>query len=89
MEPLLALGLHLLIGLLVGVIVAWLAGAQRALTPGWSWAGVRRRAPNSISIIDTVAQDAVTAAGAIPFDGIAWARDRGIQRVEVQVDERD
>jgi len=34
MEPLLALGLHLLIGLLVGVIVAWLAGAQRALTPG-------------------------------------------------------
>jgi len=50
---------------------------------------VRRRAPNSISIIGTVAQDAVTAAGAIPFGGIAWARDQGIQRVEVQVDERD
>lgn len=50
---------------------------------GWS----EEARPNIISIIDTVAQTAPTAEGAIPIGGIAWAGDRGIQRVEVQVDD--
>jgi hypothetical protein len=50
---------------------------------GWS----EEARPNIISIIDTVAQTASTAAGAIPIGGIAWAGDRGIQTVQVQVDD--
>lgn len=50
---------------------------------GWS----EEARPNIISIIDTVAQTAPTAEGAIPIGGIAWAGTRGIQTVQVQVDD--
>lgn len=50
---------------------------------GWS----EEARPNVISIIDTVATDQPTDDGAIPIGGIAWAGDRGIQGVEVQVDD--
>jgi DMSO/TMAO reductase YedYZ molybdopterin-dependent catalytic subunit len=43
--------------------------------------------PHIISIIDNVATEQPTTAGAIPIGGIAWAGDRGIQRVELQIDE--
>jgi DMSO/TMAO reductase YedYZ molybdopterin-dependent catalytic subunit len=48
---------------------------------GWS---VEAR-PQVISIIDTVAKDSI-AGGRVPVGGIAWAGDRGIKSVEVQVD---
>jgi DMSO/TMAO reductase YedYZ molybdopterin-dependent catalytic subunit len=41
--------------------------------------------PQIVSVIDTVARDH-TVDGKIPIGGIAWAGDRGIQKVEVQVD---
>jgi DMSO/TMAO reductase YedYZ molybdopterin-dependent catalytic subunit len=41
--------------------------------------------PQIVSVIDTVAKDHV-ANGMVPVGGIAWAGDRGIQKVEVQVD---
>lgn len=50
---------------------------------GWS----ETARPHIISIIDTVADEARLADGRIPIGGIAWAGDRGIQQVEVQVDE--
>ncbi len=49
---------------------------------GWS----REARPQIVSVIDAIAQAAGTD-GTIPVGGIAWAGDRGIQRVEVQVDE--
>jgi DMSO/TMAO reductase YedYZ molybdopterin-dependent catalytic subunit len=49
---------------------------------GWSATAI----PHIISIIDTVATDAVEN-GKVPVGGIAWAGDRGIQKVEVQVDD--
>ena len=52
---------------------------------GWSATAI----PHIISMIDTVAQDAVTDEGRIPIGGIAWAGNRGIKRVEVQVDDGD
>jgi DMSO/TMAO reductase YedYZ molybdopterin-dependent catalytic subunit len=48
---------------------------------GWS----AEARPQVISIIDTVGVDTVTN-GRAPVGGIAWAGDRGIQSVEVQVD---
>jgi DMSO/TMAO reductase YedYZ molybdopterin-dependent catalytic subunit len=39
------------------------------------------------SRIDTPRQGANIPAGSVPVAGVAWAPDRGIQRVEVQVDE--
>jgi DMSO/TMAO reductase YedYZ molybdopterin-dependent catalytic subunit len=39
-----------------------------------------------VSVIDTVAKDHVVD-GKVPVGGIAWAGDRGIQKVEVQVDD--
>ncbi len=39
-----------------------------------------------VSIIDTVAVDQVMD-DKVPIGGIAWAGDRGIQKVEVQVDD--
>lgn len=42
--------------------------------------------PQIISMIDAVAGDQVVA-GRVPVGGIAWAGDRGIQKVEVQVDD--
>ncbi|MEZ4869195.1 MAG: molybdopterin-dependent oxidoreductase [Caldilineaceae bacterium] len=58
-------------------------GAGYWVDRGWS----AEARPHIISIIDTVAVDAVTAEGAIPVGGIAWAGDRGIRQVEVQVDD--
>lgn len=43
--------------------------------------------PQTLSIIDTVAQNAITDDNKVPIGGIAWAGDRGIQQVEVQVDD--
>jgi DMSO/TMAO reductase YedYZ molybdopterin-dependent catalytic subunit len=48
---------------------------------GWS----AEARPQILSIIDTVAKDFVEN-GQVPVGGIAWAGDRGIQRVQVQVD---
>ena len=42
--------------------------------------------PQIVSVIDTVAKDNVEN-GKVPIGGIAWAGDRGIQKVEVQVDD--
>ncbi len=41
--------------------------------------------PQIVSVIDTVAKDYI-ANGHVPIGGIAWAGDRGIKKVEVQVD---
>lgn len=49
---------------------------------GWS----EEARPHIISIIDPVADEAA-AEGQASIGGIAWAGDRGIQRVEVQVDD--
>ncbi len=49
---------------------------------GWS----RQARPHVISIIDAVATDHVSD-GSVPVGGIAWAGDRGVQSVEVQVDQ--
>jgi hypothetical protein len=49
---------------------------------GWS----AEARPQIVSVIDTVAVDQVVD-GMIPVGGIAWAGDRGIQRVELQVDD--
>ncbi len=48
---------------------------------GWN----RQARPQTLSIIDTVAKDHVSD-GKIPVGGIAWAGDRGIQSVELQID---
>lgn len=58
------------------------AGAGYWVERGWS-ATAR---PNIISIIDNVATDSVQD-GRIPVGGIAWAGNRGIRQVEVQVDD--
>jgi len=49
---------------------------------GWS----AEARPQIVSVIDTVAVDQAVD-GMIPVGGIAWAGDRGIQRVELQVDD--
>ncbi len=49
---------------------------------GWS----REARPHIISIIDTVATQH-SESNRLPIGGIAWAGDRGIDRVELQVDE--
>jgi hypothetical protein len=51
---------------------------------GWSY----EARPQIVSVIDTVAVDQAID-GKIPIGGIAWAGDRGIQKVEVQVDDQD
>jgi DMSO/TMAO reductase YedYZ molybdopterin-dependent catalytic subunit len=48
---------------------------------GWS----AEARPKIVSVIDTVAKDEAVD-GKVPIGGIAWAGDRGIQKVEVQVD---
>ena len=62
--------------------------AMEAWAPGyWVERGWSREArPHIVSVIDTVAEEATTD-GRIPIGGIAWAGDRGIQKVEVQVDD--
>ncbi len=49
---------------------------------GWS----AEARPQIVSVIDVVAKDQVSN-GQVPVGGIAWAGDRGIQKVEVQVDD--
>jgi hypothetical protein len=49
---------------------------------GWS----KEARPQIISIIDAVSVDQPTADGKIPIGGIAWAGDRGIEKVELQID---
>lgn len=49
---------------------------------GWSATAI----PQIISMIDNVAKDNVEN-GRVPVGGIAWAGDRGIKKVEVQVDD--
>jgi DMSO/TMAO reductase YedYZ molybdopterin-dependent catalytic subunit len=56
-------------------------GAGYWVERGWS----QEARPRIISIIDTVARDPVSD-GSVPVGGIAWAGDRGIRQVEVQVD---
>ncbi|MEP7188667.1 MAG: molybdopterin-dependent oxidoreductase [Roseiflexaceae bacterium] len=58
------------------------AGAGYWVDRGWSQAA----RPQIVSVIDAVAQE-TAADGRIPVGGIAWAGDRGIQQVEVQVDD--
>ncbi|HEX2987983.1 MAG TPA: molybdopterin-dependent oxidoreductase [Chloroflexota bacterium] len=48
---------------------------------GWS----KEARPQIVSVIDTVAANSAVD-GKIPIGGIAWAGDRGIQQVELQVD---
>ncbi len=48
---------------------------------GWS----ATASPQIASVIDTVAKDHIEN-GRVPIGGIAWAGERGIQKVEVQVD---
>jgi hypothetical protein len=49
---------------------------------GWS----KTAHPQIVSVIDTVAEDERSPDGRIPIGGIAWAGDRGIQKVELQFD---
>ena len=49
---------------------------------GWS----PEARPQIVSVIDVVAKDQISN-GRVPVGGIAWAGDRGIQKVEVQVDQ--
>jgi hypothetical protein len=52
---------------------------------GWS----KEARPQINSVIDTVNVDGRTAEGLIPIGGIAWAGDRGIQKVELQFDDSE
>ena len=57
-------------------------GAGYWVDRGWS----QEARPQVISIIDTVAKGSI-AGDRVPVGGIAWAGDRGIKSVEVQVDD--
>jgi len=50
---------------------------------GWS----QEARPQIVSVIDTIAADEPNEDGQIPVGGIAWAGDRGIQKVELQIDD--
>ena len=50
---------------------------------GWS----QDARPQIVSVIDNVAVGQPTPEGHIPVGGIAWAGDRGIQKVELQIDD--
>ena len=50
---------------------------------GWS----KEAIPQIVSVVDTIDVDEPTNAGLIPIGGIAWAGDRGISNVEIQVDD--
>lgn len=53
---------------------------------GWSQTAI----PQTTSVIDTVAVEAADPkTGTVPVGGIAWSGDRGISKVEVQVDGGD
>ncbi len=57
------------------------AGPGYWVDRGWS----QEARPQVLAIIDRVAQEQA-ADGRVPIGGIAWAGDRGIRKVEVQVD---
>ena len=61
-------------------IEAWRPGYW--VERGWS----REARPHIVSVIDTIAEEAAEN-GLVPVGGIAWAGDRGIQKVELQVDD--
>jgi DMSO/TMAO reductase YedYZ molybdopterin-dependent catalytic subunit len=52
---------------------------------GWS----KTAHPQIVSVIDTIATDERDSGGRIPIGGIAWAGDRGIQKVELQFNDGD
>jgi DMSO/TMAO reductase YedYZ molybdopterin-dependent catalytic subunit len=52
---------------------------------GWS----EEARPQIVSVIDVINTDPSTADGKISIGGIAWAGDRGIQKVELQFDGGD
>lgn len=58
-------------------------GAGYRVDRGWS----EEARPHIVSIIDSVAVDQRTEDGRVPIGGIAWAGDRGINAVELQVDD--
>ncbi|MGH2542397.1 MAG: molybdopterin-dependent oxidoreductase, partial [Ardenticatenaceae bacterium] len=64
----------------IEAIDEWEAGFW--VVRGWS----REARPQIVSVIDTIALGEAEQ-GKIPVGGIAWAGDRGIQKVEVQVDD--
>lgn len=57
------------------------AGPGYWVQRGWS----EEARPKIVAVIDTLATDHIVD-GKIPIGGIAWAGDRGIRKVEVQVD---
>ena len=61
-------------------IEAWRPGYW--VDRGWSM----EARPHIVSVIDTLAAEP-DAEGIVPVGGIAWAGDRGISRVELQVDD--
>jgi DMSO/TMAO reductase YedYZ molybdopterin-dependent catalytic subunit len=72
----------------------WITDMEVIDNPGMGYWVVRSwsatAVPPTTSVIDTVASDAPDAVtGAIPVGGIAYSGDRGISKVEVQVDEGD
>jgi len=50
---------------------------------GWSKEAIAQ----IVSVIDSVAIEQPTESGLVPMGGIAWAGERGISKVEVQVDD--
>jgi hypothetical protein len=50
---------------------------------GWS----QEARPQIVSVIDSIASDEPSADGRIPVGGIAWAGDRRIEKVELQIDD--
>src|SRR5262249_347571 len=56
----------------------------------WIRRGWSQQAPiKTESRIDTPRDGASVAAGTVPVAGVAWAQHRGIERVEVRVDDGD
>ncbi len=64
----------------IEAVEAWVPGYW--VDRGWD----REARPQIVSVIDTVAVEAIEN-GRIPVGGIAWAGDRGIERVELRVDD--
>jgi hypothetical protein len=59
-----------------------------AFDPYWVERGWAERAPvKTMSRIDTPRAGANLTAGTVPVAGVAWAQHRGIDRVELRVDE--
>ncbi len=69
--------------LLGGIILVGSPSHSTGVMGDRDWS--RQARPQILSIIDSVATDRVQD-GKVPVGGIAWAGDRGIQKVEVQVD---